>query len=139
MKFYRSALLGLALAAAAAAPAHGQSVRANVPFDFLVGNQVLPAGEYVVSSEGSGNTSISIRSTEGHGTVLAVALTCAEASPTAKSRLIFHAVGGRYFLSQVWASGRASGRQLPKSQAETELAKAQQPAKDLVIAARLAR
>jgi len=140
MNCFRSALLGFGLLlAVSAAQAQGPGVRANIPFDFVVGNQVLPAGEYVVAAEGSGNTAISIRSTEGHGTILSIAQACVAASPSKDARLVFHALGGRYFLSQVWSTGYTSGRQLPRSKAETELAKNQDPAKELIVAAQLTR
>jgi len=53
MKYMRSVLCGLGLLlAAAATPAQEARVKAQIPFDFVVGNQVLPAGEYLVVPEG---------------------------------------------------------------------------------------
>ena len=139
MNRFRSALLGLGLLmTVSATQAQGPGVRAYVPFDFVVGTQVLPAGEYVVSREGAVNQAISIRSTEGHGTILATTQTCVAATPAKSAKLVFHVVGGRYFLSQIWSSGYASGRQLAKSEAEIKLAN-RHAAKDVVVAAQLTR
>src|SRR2546422_3486746 len=35
-------------------------------------------------------------------------------------RSIFNRYGNKYFLSQIWTAGSKSGRELPKSQRETE-------------------
>ena len=140
MNRFRSVLLGFGLLlAVSAAQAQGPGVRANIPFDFMVGNKVLPAGEYVVTTEGSGNLAISIRSIAGHNTILSTVQACVSASPSKDARLVFHVLGGRYFLSQVWSTGYSSGRQLPRSKAETELAKNQDPARELIVAAQLTR
>jgi hypothetical protein len=139
MNRFRFALLGLGLLlTVSAAEAQGPSVRATIPFDFAVGDQVLPAGEYVVSPEGV-NVAIAIRSTEGGGTVLSTTQACTSALPSQKTQLVFHLVGGRYFLSQIWAQGYSNGRQLPKSKAETRLAKNQDAQRELFIAAKLNR
>jgi hypothetical protein len=137
MNCFRSALLGLGLLlAVSAAEAQEPKVQANIPFDFVVGNQVLPAGEYVVSP--AGEMAVSIRSTAGDDTILTVVRGCAAAFPSEKSRLVFHSVGGRYFLSQVWASGYSRGRELPRSKAEALLAKSGAEA-ERYIAAKLIR
>ena len=40
----------------------------------------------------------------------------------AESKLIFNRYGNHYFLSQIWTQGDNSGRELFKSQRESELA-----------------
>jgi hypothetical protein len=60
---------------------------------------------------------------------------CATSGPSKSSKLVFHAIGGRYFLSQVWTDGYAQGRQLRESKAEIELAKNGTTSKDMVLAA----
>jgi hypothetical protein len=139
MNRIRTALFGLGLLfAISGVQAQQSGVKANVPFDFVVGNQVLPAGEYLVTAQGSGNQTILIRSTDHKNAIMTITFSCASASPSNDTKLVFHALGGRYFLSQVWAAGYSQGRELRKSSAEIELAK-NQAAGDFVLAARSTR
>jgi len=136
MKVMRSAFLGLGLLfAVSAAQAQEPRVKANIPFDFVVGDRVLPAGEYVVSQFGQSNAAISILKEDRKAEVLILTSACTSSGPSKSGKLVFHAIGGRYFLSQVWTEGYDQGRQLRTSKAEIELAKNGTTSKDLVLAA----
>jgi hypothetical protein len=136
MNRIRTALLGLGLFfAISGVQAQDNGIKANVPFDFVVGNQVLPAGEYVVTAQGSANQAILIRSTDSKSAAMTITFSCASASPSKDTKLVFHTLGGRYFLSQVWAQGYSQGRELRKSSAEIEMAKNQQASGEFVLAA----
>ena len=138
MKLMRSAFLGLGLLlAVSAANAQEARVKANVPFDFVVGDQVMPAGEYIVGPAGSLGQAIAIRSENGTDTALT--MPCSLSAPSKDSKLVFHAVAGRYFLSQIWVEGYAQGRQLRTSKTEARLAKDAQASTNLVIAANITR
>jgi len=140
MNRIRTALLGLGLFfAISGAQAQENGVKANVPFDFVVGNQVLPAGEYLVTPQGSAGQAILIRSTDSKSAAMTVTFSCASANPSKDTKLVFHALGGRYFLSQIWAQGYSQGRELRKSSAEIEMAKNHQAAGEFVLAARSSR
>jgi len=140
MNRIRAALFGLGLFfAISGVQAQENGVKANIPFDFVVGNQVLPAGEYLVTAQGSGNQAILIRSTDHKSAAMTITFSCASASPSKDSKLVFHALGGRYFLSQVWAQGYSQGRELRKSSDEIQMAKNHQAAGDFVLAARSTR
>jgi hypothetical protein len=140
MNRIRTALLGLGLFfAVSGVRAQENGVKADVPFDFVVGNQVLPAGEYLVTAQGAAGQAILIRSTDNKSAAMTIAFSCASASPSKDTRLVFHAVGGRYFLSQIWAQGYSQGRELRKSSAEIEMAKNHQAAGEFVLAARSTR
>ncbi len=66
MNRLRSAVCGLGLLlVVSAAQAQETGVKADIPFDFVVGNQRLPAGEYTVVNQGPVNQAILIRSDEG--------------------------------------------------------------------------
>ena len=137
MNRIRTALLGLGLFfVVSGVRAQENAVKANIPFDFVVGNQVLPAGEYLVTAQGSANEAILIRSTDSKSAVLTVTSSCASANPSKDTKLVFHTVGGRYFLSQVWTQGYSQGRELRKSSAEVEMAKNHQAAGEFILAAR---
>src|SRR5262249_7784564 len=120
----RSALLGLGmLLAVSATQAQEARVKANIPFDFVVGNKVLPAGEYIVSPEGGTNQAIVIRAEEGDSFALATTHACSASSASSSTKLVFQLMGGQYFLSQIWTAGYDQGRQLPKSRTELQMAK----------------
>ena len=52
MNRIRTALLGLGLFfVVSGVRAQENAVKANIPFDFVVGNKVLPAGEYMVTTD----------------------------------------------------------------------------------------
>lgn len=117
-------LTGLALLlqlAFLAVPAHTQKfnrVTVTIPFDFVVGNKQLKAGDYVIESI-LGKTALNLRSSRGD--VQQVAFTVPiESNKTANhERLVFHQDGDQYFLSQVWFWGNEDGRELiPSTQAK---------------------
>jgi len=136
MKLMRSAFLGLGLLlAVSAAQAQEPRVKANIPFDFVVGDRVMPAGEYTVAPAGSLGQAITISS--GDRSSIALTSACASSSPSQSTKLVFHALAGRYFLSQVWVEGYSQGRQLRMSKSEVQLAKNSDAAKDLVLAANI--
>src|SRR5262249_48250340 len=98
-------------------------VKAEIPFDFVVGNQVLPAGEYMLVSQGAVQQAIWIRSNETNASTLSSTFPCASSRNAETTKLLFHTLGGRYFLSEIWAQGYDQGRQLPTSKTEMQLAK----------------
>src|SRR5262245_34174109 len=113
MKVMRSALLGLGLLlAVSAAKAQEPRVKANIPFDFVVGDRVMPAGEYLVSPNGSASTAIAVRSLDKPDAALVITHACATSGPSKDTKLVFHALAGRYFLSQIWTEGYSQGREL---------------------------
>jgi hypothetical protein len=134
MKLMRSAFLGLGLLlAVSAAQAQDAKVKADIPFDFVVGDRVMPAGEYIVGPAGSVSQAITISS--GDRTDLTLTFACASSGPSKSTKLVFHALAGRYFLSQVWVEGYSQGRQLRMSKTETQLAKNGDAPRQFVLAA----
>jgi hypothetical protein len=111
-------LVTLALVATAAT-ANGQNrstLKTNVPFEFIVGDKALPAGEYSVSSIGIGHDALAIQATNASDN--AVRLVNTTARPAEKSStLVFHRYGSTFFLSEVWIGGEGQG-QLLKSRQE---------------------
>jgi hypothetical protein len=97
--------------------AYGQSKQtvAKIPFEFVVGDKSLPAGEYGVAPFTSSGQVLRIGSTEDNQTALRLTspITCASAPDNGK--LVFHRYGSHYFLTEVWNAGETTGRQLVKS------------------------
>ena len=140
MNRLRSAFFGLGLLlVVSGAQAQEAHVKANIPFDFVVRNRVLPAGEYMVSSQGSTNQLIVIRSSDRKTAILSLTSSCSSSKPSEASKLVFHHLAGRYFLSEVWAEGNGEGRQLQKSRIEVQLAKNSNERDEIALAASLTR
>jgi len=97
-----------------------RNLRANIPFDFMVNGKKLPAGKYVIE-EGVAASAMVIRSFETKQA--ATSVTQGFQVPVgSKPKLVFHRYGSQYFLSQVISD--LGGKELPKSKAEREAAKA---------------
>ena len=128
-------VLSLLLSAGAAwAQSTGQTIRANIPFDFVVNRQTLPAGQYDITRYGSTGQALLIHGNQEN--ILALANGARSLKPASATKLVFKSYEGRYFLSQVWVEGSTAGRQLPKSAHEAEVAMDFSP-KDVVVLASL--
>ena len=106
-------LLGLILAFSAALghAQDGAKIKATIPFNFVVGNKELKAGDYVIESS-LANSALQFRSEDG-GVQQIVFTVPIESNRTGNhERLLFNHDGDQYFLSQVWLSGDENGREL---------------------------
>jgi hypothetical protein len=93
------ALLAIAnFAMAGTSFAQSETVRANVPFDFTVGRQLLPAGTYTIKAKSSGL--IVIKNQDKPITALTIAGPDGNKSPKG-GKLMFHRYGDQYFLSEI--------------------------------------
>ena len=109
-------LIAVACVPIEAAPA----VIATVPFDFVVCNQKLAAGEYSVTVD---QNTILLRS-EGNGSAMFALTYAALAGKTSENaKLIFKRYNDRYFLWQIFPAGTPEGRELQSSRREREIAK----------------
>ena len=138
MKTLRFTMLALiALLFVAGAKAQG-NVSASVPFDFVVGKQVMPAGNYLVSKLSS-NSGLSIRNTDQSDSRLLLARACQKSNPAEKTMLVFHRVGEQYFLSEIWVEGNTRGISVPTSPLETKMAMSHQASQEVVVAALISK
>ena len=111
----------VAVVAAAAAYAQGSTpIQGTVPFDFIVGNRTLPAGQYTVD-QGTAPSVMVIRSADRKGTAIVLTHALHSTASRNEARLVFHRYGYTYFLSEVWGPGN-DGRQLRTTSRERELA-----------------
>lgn len=90
------AIANLALAGTSFAQSNG--VKANVPFDFTVGNKLLPSGTYTIKNESS--QMIVIQSHDKPISVLSLVTADGKKAPNG-GKLVFHNYGGQYFLSEI--------------------------------------
>ena len=95
-------------------------LKANIPFDFVVGEKRLPSGEYHVKSLNPVLTQI--QSKDGHSTAIVLTAGMQAAKISDAGKLVFNRYGDQYFMSKIWAPSSDSGRELPKSRLEREVA-----------------
>ena len=95
-------------------------LKANIPFDFVVGEKRLPSGEYHVKSLNPVLTQIQSKDGHSTATILTTGMQAAKISDAGK--LVFNRYGDQCFLSKIWAPSSDSGRELPKSRLEREVA-----------------
>jgi hypothetical protein len=115
--------LGLSLVLSALQGHAQDSDRVNVtiPFDFVVRDEQLKAGDYVVESF-LDRRALKLRSKGGD--VQQIAFTVPVTNQTGNhERLLFRHDGDQYFLSQVWFWGDQDGRELTRGVQEKSFGK----------------
>ncbi len=119
---FRLALLALGMASWG----YAQTLVAEIPFHFRIGDQNYEAGRYTFSASVSSADSSSVWAMRPSGAQKTIMFQTISGNLPARTpadpRLVFHKYGKTHFLSEVWAEGRP-GRQLLASGGERELAK----------------
>ena len=82
----------------------------KVPFDFIVGDARLPAGNYVVT-EMSDSGMLSIASTDGEHTALVLTIRAVFDRRGPQSGLVFERFEGEHFLARI-IDGNNDGREI---------------------------
>lgn len=95
-------------------------IQANVPFEFRVGSQVMPAGQYQIVHYDT-VASLLVRSVERKTAILVIS-SASGTNTGVVARLVFHRYGDTYFLRQVWIPG-TNANELSQSKAEVEYAR----------------
>ena len=140
MKHLRLILFAFAvLLLATAAHAQSTNVKASVPFDFVVADHVYPAGDYVLKSLSQTGVPIWIDATSGKENGVVLSIACDSGKPSSTTKLVFHRMGGQYFLYQIWQEGKILGREFPPSKTEIQLARNSDKPDVVIVAANLTR
>jgi hypothetical protein len=123
------------LAAAAAFAQSSITLNADVPFSFVAGGKVLPAGHYTVTQGLGPAVLIRSQQSRGGGKAAAFAMTTPVYSRGTRhdARLVFHRYGSTCFLSEIWGSG-SDGKELPATTQERRLAAAAKSSSNTIIA-----
>jgi hypothetical protein len=120
------AILGVLLAGTVAT-VNAQSERndvTNIPFNFVVGKNTLPAGDYVVKPNRRNSDTIwLLQSKDGHVSALFTTASVRASKTQKETKLVFNKYGDQYFLSQIWTVGNNSGREVVMRRQERELEK----------------
>jgi len=88
----------------------------SVPFDFEVGGQHMPAGEYALATNADGYR-LMIEGVNNSARAQVMTNSIGTKHPGEEpSRLVFRNVGNQHYLVQIWSAGLQDGRsiQLPK-------------------------
>ena len=109
----------LITAGSLSAQTNGTPVKANIPFDFSAGGKHFSAGQYKVNAI----SPLGALSIVGSESGLVTSRRAESSSPSATTKLMFHQYGTSYFLYQIWFQGENSGRELPMTRVEKELAR----------------
>lgn len=108
------------MAVAAQAQSSGRSeLRANIPFQFSVGDKTMPAGEYTVVqiNPSSDQAVLQLRSKDGRNTVM-IQMSNVIGKANDSARLVFNRYGSESYFAEAWTSSERNGLQAPGSKAE---------------------
>ena len=90
----------------------GVTIQASIPFAFVVGDTTLPAGKYDIRVvDGDTLNVLELQSVKGGISVMVDTVDAQTNRDQILNRgdLVFDKIGDKYFLSQVWMAGSASG------------------------------
>ena len=95
------------------------SIRATIPFEFSVGDKILPAGEYRIQQVNASSdlAMLQVTSANGEARVL-IRVQSIRADRTSRTALVFNRYGSSYFLSTLAIEGATDAWQTLKSHAE---------------------
>lgn len=111
-----------------------KTVVAQVPFDYMVGNSIIPAGECVVQV--ANGDILTIHNFAARKSAL-VASSNANESQDNRTVMVFERYGNQYFLSEIRIAGSNLTYKLPQSRAEAELRAQNAPASPVTLLAAL--
>ena len=126
-KFFLSLCLVAGLGAKLSANAQIRSdatIRANIPYSFVVNNTTLPAGTYVIKladPDAPDLTVLEICSANAKTSVLFETESLTVPGLAKRTELVFDKIGDTYFLSKVFLEGDGGGNQLLKSKMQRRL------------------
>ena len=84
----------------------GEKMRANIPFNFMVNDQSLPAGQYEIAQVRFGMTKgVRIQSFDRRLNAIVLTNPTDESKYQADGKLVFHHQGNQYLLMQVQIAG----------------------------------
>jgi len=125
----------LALTAISVSAQSQRSKITNIPFDFIVGEKTLPAGEYTFEPNRRDFDKVwLVQSRDGRTSALFTTMLLRASETQEKAKLVFHKYGDQYFLSQIWTPGDTTGRELFTPRLELEMAKNAVESRTIVLA-----
>jgi hypothetical protein len=110
------------LSGMAAAQFHSNTrIAAQVPFEFVVANKVVPAGQYIVEAANIDSNTLLIRNWDSAVSLYSTSSRTEAKHGASRYALVFDKYGDRYFLAGVELKGSTIAYRVTKSKAEAEL------------------
>jgi hypothetical protein len=104
---------------ATAGPARAdERIAAMVPFDFIVGDSRLPAGDYVIT-EMSMPGIVSIESADAQHSAIVLTIPSSSDDAVLQPEIVFERFGSQHFLARITGGG-VEGREIPLTPAIVE-------------------
>jgi len=113
------------------------TIVAEVPFEFVAANKIVPAGECKVQTTAVDGKTLIIRNVGAKTSLFASTSRTEEKQIASNYALIFNRYGDQYFLVGVKAEGSNIVYRLPESRAEMELRAQNTPSTEQTLLARL--
>jgi hypothetical protein len=110
-------------------------LKMSIPFDFTVGNKVIPAGEYTIATD-LGTAIVRIRDSRYQVQATVQSITGSKPAEPNHSKLVFRVHGGQHYLASTWSAVSGSAREFVKTPAEREAELAAGPTTYTVLVAR---
>jgi hypothetical protein len=99
----------------------GSRLVSQVPFEFVVANKIVPAGECVVQVATVDGNTLMIRSADAKVGLFSMSSRTEGKQESPHYALVFKQYGDRYFLSGIKIQGSKIAYHLPESRVEAEL------------------
>jgi hypothetical protein len=107
-------------------------IKVSIPFNFIVGTQSFPPGDYTLKPLPLSLNKMLLRNQAGE-VLTSIQTNSAESRVAPGSgKLVFNQYGWQYFLVQIWEPGSRIGQRLVTSPAEIQMAKASHTPAELV-------
>ena len=97
----------------------------RTPFAFVVGDRLVPAGDYIVRV--AQRQTLSFSSADGRINVFIHCIPLQKTETESRFKLVFHRYGVHYYISEIWTPGERIGRTMLQHPSELELAKNGEP------------
>jgi hypothetical protein len=97
----------------------------KIPFNFVVGEKTLPAGEYEIRRIKRDSDTAWVIKQKGNGASAVILTRPVQATRTQEeNKLVFNQYDDLYFLSAIWTAGSNTGREIQISNRERAMDKA---------------
>jgi len=118
-------ILTVGTVATASAQLAGTRMSAQIPFDFIVGKQTLPAGLYELKRIGNDPYVLCIQNVDDSRNVMIFYTSLLDDRDSIRqSALVFHRYGDIYFLAQIMSQYEGFARELQPSKQERSMERA---------------
>jgi hypothetical protein len=116
---------------------NSDKIVARVPFQFVVANKPVPAGQWTIQAATADDRTVMIRNGDAKLSLYANISEAESSTAATAPALVFHKYGDRYFLSGLKIEGTRTMYRLPESKAEMELRASNAPMTEQILLAYL--